>query len=589
MCWLMRWALRFTAALLACAGCPAADAVAPGRLVTDPPTLENLGFRWYVDGDDNRNSAVAVSYRGKGEPRWREALPLLRVHRELVNRDFSPYQAENLFAGSVLFLQPGATYEVRLVMTDPDGGGDTRTITATTRTEPAAFPGGRRLHVYPEGFQGRAAADSFRGLLAAYGQAQPGDVLLLHAGVYQGSCTLARSGLPGRPIVLRGAGDGEAVLEGEGHQSDLLNVQRADYLMLEELTLRHARHAILAGQKGQPGASGLVVQRCRISDVIYGITTTSEHSSGWYLADNVLEGINPTWYPRPENYMSPSHTGVNVYGRGHVVCHNRIRRFSDGIAPANFGPPPEDPDQQPVAVDIYHNDVSFAQDDCIETDYGAHNFRVYRNRCYNAHTGLSVQPFYGGPVYLIRNEVYGVTALTFKLHNYCAGILAYHNTVASAGCGFQSFDRWQNGHFRNNLFLGGAGGGARFPYAMSTGTITDYSTLDYDGFRRNAPGDLIRWFDGRQQALYSSLAAFAAATGHEQHGILVDYDIFVRAEPPRLGVTSDPAGYDLRLRAGAPAVDAGVTLSNVNGGHAGRAPDLGCHEVGSAPPRYGPR
>ena len=163
MCCLTRWALRFTAALLAGSGCPAADAVAPGRLVTDPPTLENLGFRWYLEGDDNRNAAVTVSYRRKGEPRWREALPLLRVHRELVNRDYGPYQAGNLFAGSVLFLDPGATYEVRLVMTDPDGGGDTRTITATTRTEPTAYPRGRRLHVYPEGFQGQAAGGSFRG------------------------------------------------------------------------------------------------------------------------------------------------------------------------------------------------------------------------------------------------------------------------------------------------------------------------------------------------------------------------------------------------------------------------------------------
>ncbi|MEK7405342.1 MAG: right-handed parallel beta-helix repeat-containing protein, partial [Acidobacteriota bacterium] len=290
------------------------------------------------------------------------------------------------------------------------------------------------------------------------------------------------------------------------------------------------------------------------------------------------------WYPRPEKtYMSPAHTGINVYGRGHVVCYNRISRFSDGIAPANFGPPLEDVEKHPVAIDICNNDVSFAQDDAIETDYGAHNFRVYRNRCYNAHTGISVQPFYGGPVYLIRNEIYGVTALTFKLHNYCAGIVACHNTVASAGSGFQSFDRWQNGQFRNNLFLGGAG------YAMTTGTITAYSTLDYNGYRRNAPGDLIRWFDGRRRALYASLALFSEATGHERHAVMVDYDIFEKAEPPRPGVTSDPSQYDLRLRQGALAVDAGTLLPHVNDDHAGRAPDLGCYELGRPRPHYGPR
>jgi hypothetical protein len=338
----------------------------------------------------------------------------------------------------------------------------------------------------------------------------------------------------------------------------------------------------------------LTVRRCRVSDVIFGVTTASENSRDWYIADNILIGTNTTWYPRPRDYMSPSHTGVNAYGRGNVVCRNSITRFSDGIAPANYGPPPGDLEKQPVALDIYDNDVSWAQDDCIETDYGAHNFRVYRNRCYNAHTGISAQPFYGGPVYLVRNEIYGVTALTFKLHNYCTGILAYHNTVCSAGSGFQSFDRWQNGHFRNNLFLGGESvtrpdGSNRTAYAMATGTITPYSTLDYNGFRRNMPGDLIRWFDGSKIALYPSLAAFAEATGHERHGIMVDYDVFLRAVPPRAGVTSEPTHCDMRLRAGASPVDAGIALPNINEAYTGSAPDMGCYEIGSSAARYGPR
>src|SRR5574340_32818 len=445
------------------AGAQVMNRVQPGRLLVERPTLENLGFRWYIEGDDNRNAAVAVSFRKAGERQWNPGLPMLRVGRELVNRDYGAWCAGNLFAGSVLFLEPGAKYEVRLDLKDPDGGGETRTVTAATREVPRAFEGGRKVNVYPN-----------QDLMAAYRSAQPGDILLLHAGVYRGTFTLDRSGEPGKPIVLRGGVDGEAILEGPGHKGDLLNAQRADYVMFENLTMRHALHAILAGGgKGQPAAAGLVVRRCRISDVIYGITTHSERSQDWYIADNELTGTNPTWYPRPEvYYMAPSHTGINMYWRGNVVTHNRVSRFSDGIAPANFGPPVDDPEMQPSSNDVYGNEISFAQDDCIETDYGAHNFRVYGNRCFNAHTGISVQPFYGGPVYLIRNEVYGVTALNFKLHNYCAGIIAYHNTLASAGTGFQSYERWQNGHFRNNLFLSG---GAPNALAVRTGTYTGYS------------------------------------------------------------------------------------------------------------------
>jgi hypothetical protein len=55
----------------------------------------------------------------------RNALPMLRVHHEIVNQDFGPYRVGNLFAGSVLFLEPATQYEVRFNMSDPDGGAPT--------------------------------------------------------------------------------------------------------------------------------------------------------------------------------------------------------------------------------------------------------------------------------------------------------------------------------------------------------------------------------------------------------------------------------------------------------------------------------
>ena len=197
------------------------------------------------------------------------------------------------------------------------------------------------------------------------------------------------------------------------------------------------------------------MKRCKIRDVVFGINTGSENSRNWYIADNEIVGINQTWYPRPKEYMSPGHTGVNLYGQGHVVCHNHITRFSDSLAIYNFGAPVADVEKHCVAIDFYNNDLSWAQDDTMEADYGCHNVRVYRNRCYNAHTALSTQPLYGGPVYLIRNEAYSITSLTFKLNNYPAGIEAYNNTVCCARQGFRPPAIWQNGHFRNNLFVGG--------------------------------------------------------------------------------------------------------------------------------------
>ncbi|HEY6509683.1 MAG TPA: hypothetical protein VIY56_16790, partial [Vicinamibacterales bacterium] len=53
------------------------DASVPGELVVEPPTLINLGFEWFLEGDANRNAAVEVAYRKQGDAAWRPALPLL--------------------------------------------------------------------------------------------------------------------------------------------------------------------------------------------------------------------------------------------------------------------------------------------------------------------------------------------------------------------------------------------------------------------------------------------------------------------------------------------------------------------------------
>src|SRR5437868_3451782 len=64
--------------------------VLAGEFIVDPPTLINLGFEWMIEGDDNRNASVAVTYRKKGETQWHQALPLLRLQNERI------YQGDRL-------------------------------------------------------------------------------------------------------------------------------------------------------------------------------------------------------------------------------------------------------------------------------------------------------------------------------------------------------------------------------------------------------------------------------------------------------------------------------------------------------------
>jgi len=554
---------------------PKTDEIAAKQFIIDLPTIENLGFRWYVEGDNNRNAKVAVAFRKKGQTQWKNGLPMLRVHHEVSNQQFGPYRTGNLFAGSVLFLEPATSYEVRFTMSDPDGGAPTepKIVTATTRAEPKVADG-RTIEATAE-----------KGLMAAFEQAEPGDVILLRAGIYKGPFVLKKSGTADKPIVFRGATNGEAILEGQGVSSNsrIVTLNGTNHLYFERLTFRNAQMAIYAAKPG--GSEGLVVRGCKIHNVVYGINTGCENSRDWYISDNEIIGINPTWYPRPrETYMSPGHTGVNVYGRGHVICYNRITRFSDSAAIYNFGPPVDDVMKHCVNIDFYNNELSWAQDDTFEADYGCHNVRFYRNRCYNAHTGMSTQPLYGGPVYMIRNELYAITSLSYKLNNYPAGIEAYNNTSCCAGQGFCPPPIWQNGHFRNNLFMGGEG------YAMESGSPTAYSTMDYNAYRRNEPGRLFKWTSQNGRVgRYRSIGELFKATQLEEHGLLADYDIFVDAEPPEKGKTYEPGDHDLRLRKNVNVVDSGTTLPQITDGSAGEAPDLGCYELGQEPPHYGPR
>ena len=50
---------------------PNPNAVVAGDLIVEPPTLISLGFEWKIQGDDNRNAQVDVSYRKQGETQWK--------------------------------------------------------------------------------------------------------------------------------------------------------------------------------------------------------------------------------------------------------------------------------------------------------------------------------------------------------------------------------------------------------------------------------------------------------------------------------------------------------------------------------------
>ena len=629
-----RWALLLT--LGSTVLLQAEDSVRTGKFISEPTTFHNAGFEWEITGDDNRNAEVRVWYRQAGGSDWRAAQPLLRIGDEKVWRakEFLEYWTPRMFAGSLFDLEPGTRYECRFEMTDPDGveGARSTTVMIETRLPPRPSSEGRVLHVYPPNHEGPKEEPSFTGLLQAYygpglgdwdvvrtRPVSAGDTILVHAGLYQadrrdyvnphqipffGSYVLTRDGTAENPITIKAAGDGEVIFDGD-NVFKLFDVMAADHHLFEGITVRNAEIAFYAGLKDVLGCSGLTVQNCRIEDVGIGVHTEWAGSKHFYIADNVMIGRDDHYRLNGWNGMttygaSPvnSYYGVKVYGQGHVICHNKVSFFHDGICVSTYGLPEPELDEKCVSIDIYNNDIYLSVDDFIETDGGVHNIRVLRNRGFNAaHHGLSAQPMFGGPVYFIRNLVYHVPfggAIKTGGANP-AGVLVYHNTFVAetAATGIS------NAHYRNNLFLGRDHPDKPL---FRQKNYTRYSTMDYNGYRPHQLGDLIAWamptdaLRSYESPLpyrsFSSLAAFRSATGQERHGIEIDESIFERMRLPdyrRPHKPYQPEAIDFRLRKGAAAVDAGLILPNINDGYTGRAPDLGAIERGEDAVIYGPR
>jgi hypothetical protein len=642
-----------------------ANSVSAQDLWVEPPTLKSIGVEWRIKGDANRNAVVAMAYRETGANAWREALPLVRSQGEKIGNlvppraDFHPdpnnYINPNMFSGSVLDLQPGTSYELRLSLSDPDGvrGKKVQTVAVRTRAEPMPASGGKTYHVYPIGWTGEKQQPAFTGLMEAYYQGaassdfqgtylprvQAGDTLLVHAGVYQsdrvhyqnglphpgynalstlfdGTYYLTASGTPEKPIVIKGAGDGEVIFDGDGAQT-FFNLMGANYNYFEGITFRNANLVFLLGQKNIAGSSGFTLKHSRLYNIGRGVQDDWSGSKNFYIADNSFIGrhdpahmmgwIGSEWaklpgYPEKLGGPEGSEYAVKLYGQGHVVAYNYMANWHDGVDVATYGDPDVDAqgqekrDRVPVSIDFYGNDIFNMSDNCIETDGGAHNIRVFDNQCFNSIGGaLSATPLVGGPVYFFRNVVYNTTTNNVMKVGTAANVLLYQNTFV----GEVQMDA-PNQFIANNVILGV---NAAAPL-MRISSYTNYSHSDYNAFAFNAkagsayewntpPFDVgMDWKSPLPKRSFKTLAEAVAGSGQEKHSVEITYADLVRVSPPdRADIQRiyAPEDYDFQLAAGSKLVDAGVKLPTINDGFVGKAPDIGAFESGAPTRKYGPR
>jgi len=155
--------------------------------------------------DDPDGDAIAAVVYRTGSQAYQDGFPLSRVD-------------DTHFVGSLFWLKPGTTYDVRVTFSDPDGDpldGVTVTASGATRSEIVVPAPNDSYYVAPNGSGTACSLAVPCSLSEGLSQAQASDEVVLRGGVYyQGEIVLPRSGTAGAPIVIRSYQGENAILDG---------------------------------------------------------------------------------------------------------------------------------------------------------------------------------------------------------------------------------------------------------------------------------------------------------------------------------------------------------------------------------------
>lgn len=565
--------------------------------------FETGGVQIEVDGLTSLTQAKLYIRKVGGE--WREAHPFIRYDG-------------NHMAGSLFGLELDTEYEVRAEL-------EGRSRTATLRTRPEwSLPAAQRIV---------EVADD-EALQAAIRAARPGDHIVLAPGTYSEPVHIQnRSGEADARIVLRSADPHEkAVLLGgvHGYMSGWWSVCALELNggwvpgMSAALSF-HSCHAIemvgcVLRESSGDDKGGMAIY-VRSDD-----RWSGPEKGGHLIMNNTLLELDhepggtyaaaprQTSYGIKFNYMPCGFT---------VIRGNTIIGFSDGISPGGDegGPPVMKLDDLNVLanwpnqnVDIYDNYISGVTDDCIETDGHLCNARIFRNRmgaCVNA---LTVAPVYPGPVFVVRNRIYGFTEGSVKMNDKVPGetrnVYIYHNTIKArphekGGIalyrGLPAETR--NIVLRNNIIDAGSREVISTDIASNAPCENYHINHDYDDdllWSTRTPGreTLFRWGysgygDDKGQVRYRTFEAFQRGTAarppagfdcpeqrvipQEPNGIFADPRLELA---PVKGFPEESFIVRMTPAADSPAIDAAVRLPGINDRFAGAAPDIGAVEVG---------
>ena len=511
------------------------------------PTFHCLGLYWSPEGGAADNQ-VAVRYRRQGATDWSEALPMRYHPIPNTDEDLADYR------GSIVHLAPATTYEIRLTLA---GTRTSASLTAATWSE--EFAVGETIRVSDR------------------------DTPL----------AITESGTPRAWRVY----DGRGATIDVRHRHDSCITVNASYVILRGFTLRGAGAAqrtgrSLTGAIRLDGGHDIVIEDCDVSD--WGRLNPEtgfgyNYDSAIFSRSAALERLivqrcklhhpswdGSTWYEptHPTHTRGPQCISLFNTAGNHVIRYNECysdmeHMYNDIIGGGSNGsfrgsPGPDS--------DIYGNLVSHCWDDGLEVEGGNRNTRVWDNYITQSMMMIGNAATSIGPLYIWRN------------------VVTRSQTQPDAGggyflkMGYAGGEHWMTGHqyiFHNTLFrsdewlpTGGLGGNRIVKHTTSRNNILhvrETNNHSASEARQNIDND----FD-------YDLCNGRVPQGQATHG--------VRGEP----VYAAGAGFDPATRSGrfqlaptSPGAGAGQPIPNFSDGYTGPAPDVGAHQRGAPPMRYG--
>ena len=549
------------AMLALCAGVAfAAEPSEPhAKSVRAVATFESLGLYW-SPGADPGPAGCVLKFRRAGDAQWRDALAMWYDARDRECR------------GSLVGLTPDTAYEVQLSL---PGRAPSAAFSARTWSE--QFPIARTM------------------TLPAGTQTQPLDIT---QGGSAGGYVLYQANQAGTTLDVQNASDNNVSIS-------------APYVIVRGLTLKGAK---INGIELKKGAHDVVIEGNDISG--WGRFRASGGSNGWDVGVDMDSGIRArcdkssadTSLQRiviQRNRIHDPRYGANSWswghpagpqgitfsycGGNHVMRYNEITSsdpkhyFNDAIGGEdNFtatGFPNHD-------TDIYGNLISGAWDDGIEAEGGNRNVRIWGNYVDQTATGIASTVTHHGPLYIFRNVYNRSRKMSERSPDADdRGPFAKAGSVSEFGGGRRYV-------FHNTLLQAPPPPGATLPSGAGTGLQGQTNEPLTNTVSRNNIWQVWKphWPSVLQTAsgagndvdfdLYNG--GIEAGAGAEAHGI--------KGTPvylPGHGWQSGAGGL-YQLAPSSPGYDKGVKIPNFNDDYRGTAPDMGAHEAGSPPMKFGP-